>query len=80
MQHSNTSAWDALDQAAASMSPAMRAVVGSNPSFATHGSCLNYTSVHGYEPDDDLGMNIDTAYSKLAAPLLGPSNLRVRMQ
>ena len=26
------------------------------------GSCLAHTRVHGYEPDDQYGLNMDTAY------------------
>ena len=64
MRHASVTAWDLLDQHSLAFGPSgstlARRFKGTR--FALHGACLDYTRVHGYEPDDRYGHNMDTAY------------------
>lgn len=61
LQHANLTSWALLDQRQA----AFRADIAPRfpkTRFALRGLCETYTRVHGYEPDDKYGLNLDTAF------------------
>jgi CubicO group peptidase (beta-lactamase class C family) len=58
----NASAWDTFDQRGAVFKTEALQRRFARTHFALHGPCLNFTRVHGYEPDDEYGLNLDTAY------------------
>ena len=54
--------WDQLSQRAAAFSTAQLQERFGRTKFALHGACRNFSNVHGYEPDDEIGLNFDTAF------------------
>ena len=62
MHHTNITQWDALDQRAAVFSTKAMQQRFPLTKFALHGPCADHTRVHGYQPDDEYGWGLDTAY------------------
>ena len=64
MHHAGSPSWDAFDQRRAVFGPPSSVLSLRFPStrFALRGLCESYSRVHGYEPDDEYGRGLDTAY------------------
>jgi CubicO group peptidase (beta-lactamase class C family) len=58
--YANASNWDTYNQRG--VFPAAIQSQFPKTKFALHGPCANFTSVHGYEPDDSYGYNLDTYF------------------
>ena len=61
-RYAGASTWDQLDQRLAAFPTDTLQSRFPNTTFALHGKCSEHTRVHGYEPDDQYGMGLDTAF------------------